>query len=160
MFYILCVWSGYCRFLCSCGKACLFHGYLFGRQVETLYQFIFYYLGTAPIVAPFLGGYLQKAFGWQASFYLLGMLPLVILALTLKYGGESAKYFQPLRVKPLLGVYGSLLTTKDFALALVLLGLNYGMVLLFGMASPFIIEHQWHQTPVVPAIVPYFQELQ
>jgi MFS family permease len=104
---------------------------------------------TAPIVAPFLGGYLQKAFGWQANFYLLGALPLVILVLTLKYGGESAKDLQPLRVKPLLGIYGSVLTTKDFALALVILGLNYGMVLLFGMASPFIIEHQWHQTPVV-----------
>ena len=104
---------------------------------------------TAPIVAPFLGGYLQKAFGWQSSFYLLGTLPLVILVLTLRYGGESAKDLHPLRLKPLLGVYGSLLTTKDFALGLVILGLNYGMVLLFGMASPFIIEHQWHQTPVV-----------
>jgi MFS family permease len=104
---------------------------------------------TAPIVAPFLGGYLQKAFGWQANFYLLGLLPLVILALTLKYGGESAKDLQPLRLKPLLGVYGSTLTTKDFTLGLVILGLNYGMVLLFGMASPFIIEHQWHMTPVV-----------
>jgi len=104
---------------------------------------------TAPIVAPFLGGYLQKAFGWQSSFYLLGLLPLVILVLTLKYGGEAAKDLQPLRLKPLLGVYGSILKTKDFALGLVILGLNYGMVLLFGMASPFIIEHQWHQTPVV-----------
>jgi len=104
---------------------------------------------TAPIVAPFLGGYLQKAFGWQSSFYLLGTLPLVILVLTLRYGGESARDLQPLRLKPLLGVYGSILKTKDFALGLVILGLNYGMVLLFGMASPFIIEHQWHQTPVV-----------
>ena len=116
------------------------------RRYTSLFSIIW---ATAPIVAPFLGGYLQKAFGWQASFYLLGMLPLVILALTLKYGGESAKEFRPLRVKPLLDVYGSVLTTKDFTLGLVILGLNYGMVLLFGMASPFIIEHQFHQTPVV-----------
>src|SRR5215467_1744420 len=104
---------------------------------------------TAPIVAPFLGGYLQKAFGWQASFYLLGTLTLIILVFSLKYGGESAKDLRPLRVRPLLDVYSSLLTTKDFALGLVILGLNYGMVLLFGMVSPFIIEHQWHQSPVV-----------
>lgn len=104
---------------------------------------------TAPIVAPFLGGYLQNAFGWRSSFYLLGILPLVILILTLIYGGESAKDIQPLRLKPLIHIYGSVLTTKDFALGLVILGLNYGIVLLFGMASPFIIEHQWHQTPVV-----------
>jgi len=116
------------------------------KRYTSLFSIIW---ATAPIIAPFLGGYLQKAFGWQSSFYMLGILPLVILVLTLKYGGESAKDLQPLRVKPLLGVYSSLLTTKDFALALVILGLNYGMVLLFGMASPFIIEHQWHQTPVV-----------
>jgi MFS family permease len=116
------------------------------KRYTSLFSIIW---ATAPIVAPFLGGYLQKAFGWQASFYLLGTLPLVILVLTLRYGGESAKDLQPLRVKPLLDVYGSVLTTKDFALGLVILGLNYGMVLLFGMASPFIIEHQWHQTPVV-----------
>jgi MFS transporter, DHA1 family, multidrug resistance protein len=116
------------------------------KRYTSLFSIIW---ATAPIIAPFLGGYLQKAFGWQSSFYLLGILPLVILALTLKYGGESAKDLQRLRVKPLIAVYGSLLTTKDFALALVILGLNYGMVLLFGMTSPFIIEHQWHQTPVV-----------
>lgn len=116
------------------------------KRYTSLFSIIW---ATAPIIAPFLGGYLQKAFEWQSSFYLLGILPLVILVLTLKYGGESAKDLRPLRVKPLLEVYGSVLTTKDFALALVILGLNYGMVLLFGMASPFIIEHQWHQTPVV-----------
>jgi len=120
-----------------------------GEQLKHYTSLFSIIWAVAPIVAPFLGGYLQDAFGWQASFYLLGMLPLAILALTLKYGGESAKDLQPLRLNPLLGVYGWVLTTKDFTLGLVLLGLNYGMVLLFGMTSPFIIEHQWHQTPVV-----------
>ncbi|HEV8508322.1 MAG TPA: MFS transporter [Chitinophagaceae bacterium] len=120
-----------------------------GEQLKHYTSLFSIIWATAPIVAPFLGGYLQNAFGWQVSFYLLGTLPLIILLLTLKYGGESAKDLQPLRVKPILDVYGSVLTTKDFALGLVILGLNYGIVLLFGMASPFIIEHQWHQTPVV-----------
>jgi MFS family permease len=120
-----------------------------GEQLKHYTSLFSIIWATAPIVAPFLGGYLQNAFGWQASFYLLGILPLIILLLTLKYGGESAKDLQPLRVKPLLDIYGSVLTTKDFALGLGILGLNYGMVLLFGMASPFIIEHQFHQTPVV-----------
>lgn len=120
-----------------------------GEQLKHYTSLFSIIWATAPIVAPFLGGYLQNAFGWQASFYLLGTLPLLILLLTLKYGGESAKDLQPLRIKPLLGVYSSVLSAKDFALGLVILGLNYGMVLLFGMASPFIIEHQWHQTPVV-----------
>jgi MFS family permease len=60
-----------------------------GEQLKHYTSLFSIIWATAPIVAPFLGGYLQKAFGWQASFYLLGTLPLVILGLTLRYGGES-----------------------------------------------------------------------
>ncbi|HEY4334427.1 MAG TPA: MFS transporter, partial [Puia sp.] len=46
---------------------------------------------TAPIVAPFVGGYLQTAFGWHGSFYFLGFYTLASLALDGIFGGESLK---------------------------------------------------------------------
>lgn len=104
---------------------------------------------AAPIIAPFLGGYLQKAFGWQSNFYFLGILTLIIFVLTIRYGGESIKSFQPFELKPMAQIYGSMLMTMDFILALTILGLSFGMVMLFGMTSPFIIEHVWHYSPVV-----------
>src|ERR1700761_5024405 len=36
---------------------------------------------TAPIVAPFVGGYLQAAFGWASNFWFLGGILLLILVL-------------------------------------------------------------------------------
>jgi MFS transporter, DHA1 family, multidrug resistance protein len=104
---------------------------------------------TAPIVAPFLGGYLQELFGWRSNFYFLGGMTLLILGLTMIYGGESARQLHPLRLKPILKVYGSMLRAGDFVLALVINALAYAMVLVFGMSSPFIIEQVFHFSPVV-----------
>ena len=104
---------------------------------------------TAPIIAPFIGGYLQHSFGWQANFYFLGSLTLVILALDLIYGGESLKEFQRFEAKPIIAVYGSMLKTTDYTLGLILLGLSYSMLMVNGMTSPFIIEHLYHYSPIV-----------
>jgi len=104
---------------------------------------------TAPIVAPFIGGYLQSSFGWASNFYFLGLLTLIIGLLELKYGGESLRNFQPFRFRPIIEVYRSMLKTTDFTLALVIISLCYAMLLVFGMSSPFIIEHVLHYSPVV-----------
>lgn len=104
---------------------------------------------TAPIIAPFIGGYLQNAFGWQANFYFLGVFTLAILALDLVFGGESLKEFQRFEAKPILNIYGSMIRTADYAVGLVLIGLSYSMLMVFGMTSPFIIEHVYHYSPVV-----------
>jgi DHA1 family bicyclomycin/chloramphenicol resistance-like MFS transporter len=77
------------------------------------------------------------------------MLTLVIGLLELKYGGESLRQFQPFKFKPITEVYQSMLRTTDFTLALVIISLCYAMLLVFGMTSPFIIEHVFHYSPVV-----------
>jgi DHA1 family bicyclomycin/chloramphenicol resistance-like MFS transporter len=104
---------------------------------------------TAPIVAPFLGGYLQASFGWQSNFYFLGIFTLVIVALELGYGGESLKTFHPFKLKSILEVYTGMIRTADFSVGLVILALCYSMLVVFGMTSPFIIEHVFHYSPVI-----------
>jgi MFS transporter, DHA1 family, multidrug resistance protein len=104
---------------------------------------------TAPIIAPFLGGYLQQAFGWESNFYFLGIFTLAILALTLVYGGESIRQFQPFKARSIIRVYGSMLKTVDFGLGLIIIALSYSMLMVFGMTSPFIIERVFHFSPVV-----------
>jgi MFS family permease len=103
---------------------------------------------TAPILAPFLGGYLQTIFGWQSSFYFLGILSLLFLILELVYSGESLKHFQPFRTKAILEVYGNMLRTRDFVVGLIIIGSCYGLVVMYGMASPFIIERVFKLSPV------------
>lgn len=104
---------------------------------------------TAPILAPFIGGYLQVWFGWQSNFFFLGILTLAIFLLELRYSGESLAVFKPFEAKAILSTYAGILKTRDYVLALVLIALAYTMVVVFGMVSPFVIEHVYHHSAVL-----------
>jgi predicted MFS family arabinose efflux permease len=51
---------------------------------------------------------------------------------------------QALRLGEVVKTYGSMLKTKDFTSGLMVLGLVYAMILVYGMASPFLIENKLH----------------
>jgi multidrug resistance protein len=104
---------------------------------------------SAPILAPFIGGYLQTYIGWRANFYLLAIYGLVLFLLELRFSGETIKAPQPFHLRAIRSMYGQLWRAKDYVIGVVMLGLSYGMVLVFGMSMPFIVEHTFHLQPVV-----------
>ncbi|MBC9933029.1 MFS transporter [Chitinophaga qingshengii] len=104
---------------------------------------------TAPIIAPFAGGYLQTAFGWRSNFYFLAVYGLVMLLFELIYGGETIKERMTFHPRTIWNTYKTLFSTMDFSLGMVILGLSYGMVMVFGMTIPFIVEQGFHASPVV-----------
>lgn len=104
---------------------------------------------AGPIMAPFIGGYLQSCFGWQSNFYFLAVFALVILILDLFYSEESLVHYHPFQFKKIIGVYGEMFKTTTFSLGIFMLGCAYSMVMIYNMTGPFIIEHQLGYTPVV-----------
>jgi len=104
---------------------------------------------TAPIVAPFLGGYFQELWGWQSNFLFLGVFSLAILVLEQLYSGESLKVKHPFQMRSIASVYSMMIRTGDFSYGLIILALSYSMLVVFGMTSPFLIEHVFHFSPVV-----------
>jgi MFS family permease len=104
---------------------------------------------TGPILAPFLGGYLQDLFGWQSNFFFLAIYALVILILEIIYGGETLKEIKGFDLRRILKVYAKMISTTHFTLGLVILGFAYSMVMVYNMTGPFIIEHEFHLSPVV-----------
>lgn len=104
---------------------------------------------SAPILAPFLGGFLQKSFGWASNFYLLAIYGAIMFILELIFSGESMKTPQPLHPAAVLNVYRKLITSVDFSAGVLVLGFTYTMVMVFSMSAPFIIEQQFHLSPVV-----------
>lgn len=103
---------------------------------------------SAPILAPFIGGYLQTYLGWRANFYLLAFYGLSMLLLELRYSGETIREPQPFHFRAIRSIYGQLWRARDYVIGVLILGLSYGMVLVFGMSMPFIIEHGFHLSPV------------
>ena len=104
---------------------------------------------TGPIVAPFIGGYFQVAFGWKSNFYFLGAFAVVMAVLELMFSGESLKHFSEFTLKRIIEVYISMIKTVSFTLGIVMLGLAYSMVMIYNMTGPFIIEHKLQLSPVV-----------
>jgi multidrug resistance protein len=104
---------------------------------------------TGPIVAPFIGGYLQNLFGWESNFYFLAGLAAVFAVLELIYSGETLVHFTEFNFKKIVNIYCTMITTASFTLGIVMLGLAYCMVMIYNMTGPFIIEHHLNFSPVI-----------
>jgi MFS family permease len=104
---------------------------------------------TGPIVAPFIGGYLEVNFGWSANFYFLGGFCAVLFLLELIFSGETIKQKMAFHPGKILAIYGNMLRTSSFTLGISMLGLGYSMVMVYNMSGPFIIEHFFHLSPVI-----------
>ncbi|MGY3054815.1 MFS family permease [Pedobacter sp. UYEF25] len=104
---------------------------------------------TGPIVAPFVGGYLQTVFGWESNFYFLGAFATVFVLLEVIFGGETLVHFMAFKFKSIARIYLGMIKTTSFSLGIIMLGLAYCMVMVYNMTGPFIIEHQLNLTPVV-----------
>jgi len=104
---------------------------------------------AGPIIAPFLGGYLQDFFGWEANFYFLAAFATVLLVLEVLFSRETLRTPTEFQLKKIAGIYGEMVSTLDFTLGIVLLGLAYSMVMVYNMSGPFIIEHQLRLSPVI-----------
>ena len=149
MLYAMRIVQGLTVAFIAVGKRAYFLDTYSGEELKNYTSLFSIVWAVAPIVAPFLGGYLQSSFGWSSNFYLLGGVVLALGILDWLFGGESLKVFYPFRLKSVTKVYSSMVQTVDFTLGLVILALCYAMVVVFNMASPFIIEHVFHASPVV-----------
>ncbi|WP_265428408.1 MFS transporter [Chryseobacterium sp. YIM B08800] len=108
---------------------------------------------VGPIIAPFIGGYLQKIFGWQSNFYVLAGYSLFLLILELIFSGETLKKRNPFNVEFLLKEYDSMFKAKDFFYGMVMCGISYSMIMFFNLCGSFIIEHKMGYSEVIAGYV-------
>ncbi|MBB4805784.1 MFS family permease [Chryseobacterium defluvii] len=108
---------------------------------------------VGPIIAPFIGGYLQKHFGWQSNFYVLAGYSLLLLILELIFSGETLKVRNPFHISFLLKEYEMMFKAKDFFYGMLMCGLSYAMVIFFNLCGAFIIEHKMGYSEVIAGYV-------
>ncbi|GAA4307226.1 MFS transporter [Compostibacter hankyongensis] len=141
--------QGICTAFIMVGKRALFVDAYTGEKQRHYTSLLTIVWSVAPIVAPFLGGYLQKNFGWTSNFYLLGFYALIMLLLEAIFSGESLNEPHPFRLPVILKNYRKLLGTPDFSAGVFILGSIYTTVMVFNMSVPFIVEQRYHLSPVV-----------
>ncbi|WP_294324666.1 MFS transporter [uncultured Chryseobacterium sp.] len=108
---------------------------------------------VGPIIAPFIGGYLQKNFGWQSNFYVLAGYSALLLISEFIFSGETLKKRNPFNFEFLISEYKSMFKAKDFFYGMIMCGLSYSMIMFFNLCGSFIIEHKMGYSEVVAGYV-------
>lgn len=108
---------------------------------------------VGPIIAPFIGGYLQKHFGWQSNFYVLAGYSFLLLLFEFLFSGETLKVKRPFKIDFLVKEYNMMFRAKDFFYGILMCGLSYAMVIFFNLCGAFIIEHKMGYSEVVAGYV-------
>jgi predicted MFS family arabinose efflux permease len=147
--YLMRVLQGTATAFIIVGKRAFFVDVYTGEKQRHYTSMLSIVWATAPILAPFFGGYIQKSFGWQYNFVVLGVYGLIMFLLEFFYSGESIKVKQPFHLRSIFKVYRKLIMSVDFSLGIVILGICFAMVLIFTMSAPFIVEHRFHLSSVI-----------
>jgi len=108
---------------------------------------------VGPIIAPFIGGYLQKSLGWQSNFYVLAGYSLLLFIFEFIFSGETLKIKKILSFTLLVKEYDMMFRAKDFFYGMLMCGLSYSMIMFFNLCGSFIIEHKMGYSEVVAGYV-------
>lgn len=103
---------------------------------------------AGPIIAPFIGGYLQTGFGWSFNFYFLAGMALVLAILEMFFSAETLVHKAEFNLRKIVTTYFQMIATPSFTLGLIMLGFAYSMVMVYNLTGPFIIQHHLHFSPV------------
>ncbi len=95
----------------------------------------------APGIGPIAGGLIDHYFGWEANFYLLAALALLLLICLLLYFPETNRHTDPYAAHPgrLLKNYLSLFKHRDYIFNALVVGLGEGVVYCSLVAAPALV---------------------
>ena len=104
----------------------------------------------APIVAPAIGGLLQDAFGWRASFYLLVVFALVAGATAARFLPETLRQRAsgPFSFGAMGALYRSVLVHRGFLANLGILVAAFVGLFAWISGAPFVMQGLYGLTPV------------
>jgi len=120
-----------------------------GPQLKSYLSIFTIIWSVGPIVAPFIGGYLQTSFGWHSNFYFLAIMAAIIGVADLIFSAETLVNPAEFHLQKIGAVYYKMLSTPSFMLGILMLGMAYSMVMVYNLTGPFIIQHKLHLSPVV-----------
>lgn len=93
-----------------------------------------------PIIGPYIGGYLQHYFGWQADFYFFGIYGAVITLYAFFYIPETHFARLPLNLRHISQAIAEIAVSPVFLCYSIVIGLSYGMIVVFNVVGPFLLQ--------------------
>lgn len=122
-----------------------------GARLANIGSYFAMAITLSPLFAPALGGYIQTWFGWQMNFIVLGLILSTALGLYLWLCPETNQHKNPLAftIRGLCQNYISLIKHRQFMACTLLSGLAIGANMAYAALSPFILQNQYHLSPIM-----------
>jgi MFS transporter, DHA1 family, multidrug resistance protein len=127
----------------------LYHGVRAGRELARMGS------ALAPVVAPSLGGILQAAFGWQASFLAMAALGLAAIVLVTRLLPETIKQpaQHPISLSSIAGGYGLFIRHRSYRIYLAIVATSYGGLFAWVSGSSFVLQDLYGLSPLLFGLV-------
>jgi MFS transporter, DHA1 family, multidrug resistance protein len=93
-----------------------------------------------PIIGPFIGGYIQQYFGWQANFYVFSVYGIVLGFYILFVIAETNNHLQPFHPLKIYKTIKTVIVNPIFIIGTVILSFIYGVLVVFNIVGPFLIQ--------------------
>ena len=125
----------------------LYSGVRAGRELSVMGSI----MGVAPIIAPLIGGVLQTAFGWHASFVVLMLFALIAGSTVARFLPETLQQRAPgpFSLRSILDLYGSVLKHRGFLAHLGILVATYIGLLVWVSGSSIVLQGVYGLTPML-----------
>ncbi|HVV68410.1 MAG TPA: multidrug effflux MFS transporter [Gammaproteobacteria bacterium] len=104
--------------------------------------------GIGPIVGPFIGGYLQYYFGWQACFYFFSLYSFLGLAACIFIVPETHHNRQPFNLQQIKLNFITITSHPLFMGMVIIMGTNYSLLIVFNALGPFLIQNSLGFSPL------------
>ncbi|WP_440682081.1 MFS transporter [Cysteiniphilum halobium] len=112
-----------------------------GSEYKKMINYMTIIWALGPIIAPFIGGYLQHYLGWKSPFYFLSIYGVAMCLLTISMYRETIKQKTQLSLKSIFMGYVEMACHSRFALGTICLGLLYSFLVIFSVVGVFVIEN-------------------
>src|SRR3990167_5437407 len=104
--------------------------------------------GLGPVFGPILGGYLQTYYGWQAGFYFFAFIAFIALAVVYFILPETHQHQHPLKITTIKKNMVIILKNPQFIGIITMIGLSYSLIVIFNVSGPFLIQSEFHHSPL------------
>lgn len=122
-----------------------------GVKLTMQLSYISVFVGSVPLIAPIIGGYLVVYVNWQACFYFLSIIAVILLVLKIFYLEETVTIRDPMACCPrvVCANYGYLLKSRVYMGYALVAAISVGTVFTVGSTLPFLLVNGFGVSPAL-----------
>ncbi len=120
-----------------------------GKALKKYSSYILMAWGMGPILAPYIGGYLQHYIGWKACFYFIAIFALIVLFLFIFFLDETHTKVSPFKGHIAFQSYKTIFSNAHFIAGAVLCGFAYAFITIYNVVGPYLVQIELGYNSVV-----------